>query len=504
MKRCLSLSVPPSALFILKQTVNRTDKKMNIENYYELILELISEAYQKKDSVDYESEDYDSLPIGSISFKTLSPDEIKTALGRKWREQLPQLRTIVELFKFCTPVKRIGLISISCTARNLLNIFKSPKGVSRAIQTAKKVGLIQTVEDTYHFGFSKQRAKKYAWNKTAQNTILALCRAEGIEALNICADVEKPLSEALDAKETASLDDELRASPYRFRFTAKTRMANTSDKLCIYGLEKHYPQLADYMKKVAELNKNIKDLDEKIQFVPNITRNKGGDLITKIGIRATSKLVSTKDDDKDPVGRAALLHEKFGTDDWTPIDVKASVPRVTYLLNRGEWLDWNGNGGDLYAEMFGRPFDTHRQRTEFKNFFMRLYFSSSEAQTTHQLHRRKMIGDWERQHGGKKSAERIIGQARNTMICAIGKTYESEIFLHESAIYIDVFSELVRRGYRVIQIYDCFYIRGILSASEIASIHSIIKDCAEAYYGRYIAPQKTRTNEDSLAVFGAA
>ena len=55
---------------------------------------------------------------------------------------------------------------------------------------------------------------------------------------------------------------------------------------------------------------------------------------------------------------------------------------------------------------------------------------------------------------------------------------------------------MVKRGFRLIQIYDGFFLKGILSEEETAEIHSIIKSCAEAYYTRYIAPLRALAVDD--------
>ena len=263
-------------------------------------------------------------------------------------------------------------------------------------------------------------------------------------------------------------------------------MANTSDALALYGLNKTYPQLAEYAAKVAAINAAL-PIDERIQFKPTITRNAHGDMITKLGIRATNSLVSLpKDgsaDDLNPITRAEMLMAKFGGE-WTEVDVKSSVPRVTYLLNHGAWLD---NDLDLYAAMYGKRFDSSTLRTQYKYFFMRLYFGNSEKQIAHQLRLTHQTDNFVKTHG-KRAAIDTIGNARDSMIAAIGRSYGSEIFLHESCIYLDVFAALVKRGFRLIQIYDGFFLKGILSEEETAEIHNIIKQCAEAYYSRHIAP----------------
>jgi hypothetical protein len=459
----------------------------------ELLAELLAEVYAGRhnalDGNIVKADGRKALAAGSVDFPRLDAEAMKAVLGRKWKNHLPALKTLVELYQYITSTKDISIVSISCTAKNLTQIYKSPREVSRVLDAAQKVGLLKCLEDTYHFGAFSPYPKEYAYNKQAQAVLKELFAAYAVEALPM------PQGEEAEAiKADATLEEAYRNSPYKFRFASKTRMANTSDALALYGLNKTYPQLSEYAAKVAALNAAL-PIDERIQFKPTITRNAHGDMITKLGIRATNSLVSLpKDasaDDLNPITRAEMLMAKFGGE-WTEVDVKSSVPRVTYLLNHGAWLD---NDLDLYAAMYGKPFDSSSLRTQYKYFFMRLYFSNSERQIAHQLRLTHQSDNFVKAHG-RRAAIDTIGMARDSMLAAIGRPYGSEIFLHESCIYLDVFAALVARGYRLIQVYDGFFFKGILSESETAEIHGIIKSCAEAYYKRYIAPTKGMAVDD--------
>lgn len=466
-----------------------------------LLTELLGEVYAgRHNALDGNicKTDRKALAAGSVDFPSLGAEEMKAVLGRKWKNNLSALKTLVELYQYITSTKDISIVSISCTAKHLTQIFKSPMQVSRVLDAAQKVGLLQCLEETYHFGAFSPYPREYAYNKQAQAVLKQLFAAYAVEALPMPQGEEN----AVTAEEAATLEEAFKASPYKFRFSAKTRMANTSDALALYGLQKTYPQLAEYAAKVEALNANLPP-DERIMFAPTITRNAKGDMITKLGIRATNSLVSLPKDgsgtDIDPFTRAEMLQAKFG-EDWTEIDVKSSVPRVNYLLTHGEWLE---NDLDFYERMYGKPFESLTMRTQYKYFFMRLYFGNSEKQIAHQLRLTHQTDNFVKVHG-RRAALDVIGMARDSMIAAIGRSYGSEIFLHESCIYIDVFAALVKRGFRLIQVYDGFFIKGILAESETAEIHSIIKSCAEAYYKRYIAPTKGMTVESMSKVLRVA
>ena len=69
------------------------------------------------------------------------------------------------------------------------------------------------------------------------------------------------------------------------------------------------------------------------------------------------------------------------------------------------------------------------------------------------------------------------------LLKAIGKSYESEIFLHESCIYAQVAHKLRTMGYKVLQIYDGFFTDKELDKQEF---DNIVKEQALSYYHKYI------------------
>ena len=113
-----------------------------------------------------------------------------------------------------------------------------------------------------------------------------------------------------------------------------------------YPQLKHYQELADLINDVYYTD----DLDRQIQFIPTFTWRKGNKCIIKIGIRATNPLVSAKKeynekDEKWTIHKDEIFN-RYGLKHH--YDVKSSVPRLTYFLNTGDWLD---NNIDLYAKM---------------------------------------------------------------------------------------------------------------------------------------------------------
>jgi hypothetical protein len=435
----------------------------------------------------------ESLPLGSVDFPQLSEDEIMAVLGRKWRQHLDALKSLVDLYQYITSNKAVTVLALSCKSKRLLAIYSNHRQVSRVLFAACRVGLIKAVDNTYHFGGpGRCFAKKYAWNKAAQATLKALFAKYQITGL--AAPVDNPLLLGF-GNDASQLEADFAESPFRFKFAAKTRLANVSDSLVLYGLSKNYPQLADYAAKVADINAKL-PADEQVTFTPTITRNRKGDIVTKIGIRATNPLVSLPKEETESgaITRADMLADKLGN--WTEIDVKSSVPRVTYLLNYGTWQDADF---DFYAAILGRPFRSSQERKEIKHIFMPLYFETSAKSIAHHLSIKHQADAFTKQFG-KAALVRTIDAARNAVTVALGRSWGSEIFLHESCIYLDAFAALLRRGYRVIQVYDAFFIQGRLDAAEVAEVQYCIQTAAEDYYKRYICKADAdATGEESDA-----
>ena len=69
-----------------------------------------------------------------------------------------------------------------------------------------------------------------------------------------------------------------------------------------------------------------------------------------------------------------------------------------------------------------------------------------------------------------------IQRARDKFTQVIGESCRSEIFLHESCIYLDVVEVLRSRGIKVVQIYDSFY-----TDQEVSDMETIVQEAASNY-----------------------
>ena len=235
-----------------------------------------------------------------------------------------------------------------------------------------------------------------------------------------------------------------------------------------------YPQspffqwLADGLNEVYHHDKP----EEQILFRPNIVFSRRG-ICTNIGIRATSAASGLPSREKaESEGRADNGDVKLWREDYLAelfsmpyeqlahYDVKSSIYRTTYFLNTGEWLPQET---DLYPLMYaglrpddpdGYEFVTAAQRAEYKQGCMRLYFCPSAADQLNKMRRAGLLSPYHT----KEEQLADIEEARRKMRLAVGgRTYGSEVFLHESAVLLSLRRELYARGVQTSQCYDGFW-----------------------------------------------
>lgn len=264
---------------------------------------------------------------------------------------------------------------------------------------------------------------------------------------------------------------------------------------------KLYPCIPYYYDLVKKLNAQAID-DEKIKFDITPTFSSKGK-ITKLGIRASSRVCSLKSLEKQKKKHSLLgseyvvnsniryrehyLNDRFG--EWEEYDIKGSVPRISRAMaNNGDMGDLNE---DIYRTIF-EPFVQDYQlyfdssvtewcesvRAFFKLLFMRLFFGGTPKQIVGKILSKEKK---EKAKAIKNSSPDINltpfsslvengvdlvllidkYQKRVFEVChrPITKRSDTSVFLHESCIYLEVRNELFRRGIDVVQIYDGFYFK---------------------------------------------
>ena len=401
------------------------------------------------------------------------------------------LKPFVDFYKHKAQRKHISLIVIPTTSTFFKMVYKSQQNVSNLLALAQKVSLIKCVDAEW--SYTRGKAKVYAWNKNSESILISLFKSYNININKYQSSINQSSYNNID--KNIREDDMLEASRrFNVKITSKTRLPISNELAAKMILDK-YPQIKQLWQTLDEDNKSL-EADEWT-FAP-LTIERSGSLkdsrISRIAIRARNSYCSAKVHDiteqdliSGRVLRDEVIKAKYGH--VYEQDVKSSIYRVTYLLNRGVWLD---DSIDLYEMIAGFKFETPEQRDLFKRpFCQKMYFSASykDMKTkvcwNHQTTTRKYLED--------NFGEATLLKARENMEKAIGFSYRSEIFLHESCIYAQVAHKLRAMGYKVFQVYDGFFTDKPLDRT---TFNNIVKSEALSYYFKYINHNHNHNNNN--------
>lgn len=461
---------------------------MTQEEYEARVLALAAEAYRIKDNksvfstkkTDNEKKPLPE-PINEDVFRIcyimeITRESLSSLFGRKWKSSILSILSIVELFKNRTSTKEVTVLYLPTHSRYLTDVFGNPMKVWRAIQNCLKIGLVVCVNEDYKFGTDNNYSKLYAWNKKMERAVLDFCKKEGIKAEiphsvtmeRILEDYEEGIHQGWNEK----------ADWAQIRITQRTALPKTlTDEEVIDAILTRYPEIKDAMKTAVELNRTLPE-SEQISVLPRINRSTSG-TITKIGFRITNPIVSAKVHDNQnsdyhgPWLKRDVLEPLFGR--WAEYDVKSSIYRVSHLLAKGKWLP---DSVDLYELIAGFKFPTEEARRNFKQLCMSLYFENSAVSLVSHYKMKGMNLD-----DDKKLLD-TIENARDNMEWACGECFRSEIFVAESCIYLEAFRRMMERGWRVIQVYDGFYIKDG-DENTVEEARKIVEESAYWYWWKY-------------------
>lgn len=119
-------------------------------------------------------------------------------------------------------------------------------------------------------------------------------------------------------------------------------------------------------------------------------------------------------------------------------------------------------------------------REVFKSFHMRGYFDTYAMLAAHTKRAIALKGDYKKDEWS--NLDYVMRAYKDSIAETIGELkYDSEIFFHESCMYLDVLKSLLDDGFDVLQIYDGFY-----TDKECKDIKERISNITEAYYNKYI------------------
>lgn len=386
-------------------------------------------------------------------------DELKNLLsGRKKHHQLRQLRILIQVLDRESKVK--GEFPIACTDKKF-TALGGRKTVSNILQLAIKVGLLKCTNKKFRYGCKDSYSRMYIMNHQMRDYIEGLF-AQGkmpghknVKCKNLnCSNVSNAPLSSSSSSSSSSISGNIRTVDVRLSSNLRLP-ASITDAEILDALDKRYP----WWQKIIDISNTINhqyyadNPDLIIQFKPKITRSETG-MVTKISSRAYSRFCSSsKTETEDSVlpCREKLLKGYLDSPQHYEYDVHSSIYQVTRFLNTGILQNENY---DLYPCMTQTSISGDEDRKNYKLAAMRLYFEGSVKKLYHNV----MSKHPELKVRFPRARMLPLLEAEiMQMEKVIGKRYGSEIFLHESCIYIALLQMLLNQGLKVLLVYDCFY-----------------------------------------------
>ena len=386
----------------------------------------------------------------------------------------------------------------------MLAIAGSPANASNLIKFMCQIGLISPECEKYRFGSRYEKnnyAKTYRYYYDNEQKLLAYCEQDGIGEFTTKNHARKkavPTCSEIAVKDVAISSHLKLVKP---KDLSHTEFEDYISEL-IY---QRYPHLEAYQELVDEINEtHYSEYPElSISFRLHFTWDKKKNYIRKIGLRATNSCVSASNSEEHDENFHRLIKQellnKYGLS--LSKDVKSSVPRITLSLNQHYW---ESETTDIYKMILhecvhsGECFSNETVVQKFtelreviKKLHMRRYFDTEKEIRNHT---RNAMGH--RAVEDKDEIDAIMKAYQCAVIKAEGgKLYGTEIFLHESCIYLDVLKELLDNGFFCWECYDAFYARkeGVTQEEFEKYVEALVEEKANAYIKRYeeiMTPQR--------------
>ena len=288
-----------------------------------------------------------------------------------------------------------------------------------------------------------------------------------------------------DASEDVNFDE----SRIRIRKRMKMDVTGVSLKRIESVLNAKYPQFLEGRKLADELNKSL-PTEEKIKWRWNFELKQGRNgrrYLTKIGFRASNMICSYKKrENENPCyrgkWRSEYLSGVYG-DGYGQYDFNASIWRLSYNLLHDDVLPESTDGYEL---AYGDRFATRDDRDIFKKIAMRLYFGGInqlgvQVENRFKEMSKELGGNYDYDGGRARRIQDIMCEQKLTAVENIGGFFDSEIFLHESCIYLNVYRDIVKSGIRCSQVYDSFYFK----ANTDIDVNRLYEDNLRLYKSRF-------------------
>lgn len=379
-------------------------------------------------------------------------EDIIALLGKYARLHVAHLCRFIEVVSPHIGESYYNELYISCTTPILRKICGCEKSVSNLIERGIKIDLLRCTNTKYTFGGGKKKNKSKAY--IVNREVASMLQELYVQYNITVSEYQKSSSSLNNISSPASSSISCNPQNVRFRSSLRIPKEVTNNEI-ISVLLSRYSRLQHYMDLAQKINAKHYAKNERlcVLFNPSIHRSQSG-IVTKIGIRASNAICGLPKhaDEMHPYQtRGDFFSEYFGGAPVYEYDIKSSIYRVAYLLKSGEWL---GEEVDFYSLMCLREHKTKQEREEYKKLAMLLYFGGSVKNITARIIARcpHLLEKY-----SKESINATVKAAQEKMTAEIGRSMNTEIFLHESCLYMDLLQNLLSRGLKVVQIYDGFY-----------------------------------------------
>lgn len=453
----------------------------------------------------------------SGTFPIFIPEDLKSSLGRKWKENLSSF-----VLPFCHFLKEDSRLDRTVRShvfplnnQRLLSLFGYGRRISRAIRIAVDTGLLLVADENY--SFKNHQAKTYFINKEMVDDVISFCEKSGIPFDDPNNKDIPVLESELTDKFGQDFDSFKKKLEGKSSVDFKLNKTNLSVPTSYLEYAKKFyesqikvtnPMLEHYQNLRKELNLNLPiELQGNYNLKFEIKHGQNASRITKVGIRDWNYACTLKahrreilkqigknqwdfvedETDQEPIIFDGFAKEILKCDSFVEYDVKSSVPRVLYLLKTGKWVDASI---DLYEQLNGKPFSSRFARKLCKANTMRALFQTEKQYLNNVLCIFKK----------KEQAKNLLSSFKERIIKILGSKYSgSECFLHESNIYVDVEHELQKQGFRYIKKYDAFYFPENHKPSR-EDFDLLVEKCALDYYNKWFASSTSIKVEESTKV----
>lgn len=392
----------------------------------------------------------------------MTQEELKLILGRKWRQSVSELYDLCKVYYKCGSIR----IPISTTSGHMYRKYQSEMKVSRLLSKAIDIGLLN-VESTVVSFNHYEREDNYCRTYTLNNDMVELIRSFA----NVLYMQRRVGRKERNTNINVNLNLEISNN--------KDYEIDLEDDEMNEQILKSYPQIEYYNKYLDDINSTYDGIEGLLYtyFYPRVHRR--ADNKVYFGIRAWSTFCSIpKKPNTRCTWRAQVLDCYFGENKWIEYDINGSIFRVAKSLKEGKWYDGKE---DIYRELHKVPFRNNDARGKFKVTCNIVNFCNDMKKAC-AAYRDKFSS-----HAKNVRLLPIFDDLKRRITDSFGE-FDSEIFLHESCIYIGALYRLIKAGYKAVMLYDAIYLEHKDKSKEEISemLRLFLNDSFNEYYNKFI------------------